>query len=108
MAGASRHSGVSRDTIYRHYKLINQDGIESLKRHEMPALIKKRNFRTNGVIVNEFCRARPHLKQSKVSELLKSERNVDIYASGVRNIWLRKNMNATALRLAKLAEARQH
>ncbi|RRS06487.1 helix-turn-helix domain-containing protein, partial [Pseudoalteromonas sp. J010] len=28
--------------------------------------------------------------------------------SGVRNIWLRENMNTTALRLAKLAETRQH
>ncbi|RRS06557.1 helix-turn-helix domain-containing protein, partial [Pseudoalteromonas sp. J010] len=27
---------------------------------------------------------------------------------GVRNIWLRENMNTTALRLAKLAETRQH
>ncbi|WP_334013437.1 helix-turn-helix domain-containing protein [Alteromonas sp. S167] len=83
VAEASRLSGVSRDTIYRHRKLIKQGGIE-------------------------FSLANPHLGQSKVSRLLKSERNVDIHASGVRNIWLRENMSTTALRLAKLTEARQH
>lgn len=55
MAEASRHSGVSRDTIYRYNKLINQGGIESLKRHEMPALHNKNcNYRTNEEVVIEF------------------------------------------------------
>ncbi len=55
-----------------------------------------------------FSLATPYLEQSKVSWLLKPKRNVEIHASGIRNIWLRENMNTTALRLAKLAEARQH
>lgn len=55
-----------------------------------------------------FSLATPYLGQSKVSWLLKPEGNDDIHASDVRNIWLRENMNTTALRLAKLAEARQH
>ena len=55
-----------------------------------------------------FSLANPYLGQSKVSWLLKPEGHVDIHASGVRNIWLRENMNTTALRLAKLTEARKH
>lgn len=109
VAEASRLSGVSRDTIYRHRKLIKQGGIESLKRQETPDLHhKNRTDRAIEEVVIEFSLANPHLGQSKVSRLLKSERNVVIHASGVRNIWLRENMNTTALRLAKLAEARQH
>jgi len=51
--------------------------------------------------------ANPHLGQSQVSRLLKSKRNIDIAASGVRDVWLRENMNTMALRLAKLAEEQQ-
>jgi len=51
--------------------------------------------------------ANPHLGQSQVSRLLKSKCNIDIAASGVRNVWLRENMNTMALRLAKLAEEQQ-
>ena len=109
VAEASRLSGVSRDTIYRHRKLIKQGGIESLKRQKTPDLHhKNRTDRAIEEVVIEFSLANPHLGQSKVSRLLKSERNVDIHASGVRNIWLRENMNTTALRLAKLAEEQQH
>ena len=38
VAEASRLSGISRDTIYRHRKLIKQGGIESLKRRARPVL----------------------------------------------------------------------
>jgi len=31
---ASRQSGVSRDTIYRHLKLVKQGGADALKRQE--------------------------------------------------------------------------
>ena len=110
VAEASRFSGVSRETIYHHWKkLIKQGGIESLKRQEAPE--HRHKNRTEKVIedvVIEYTLAYPHLEQSKVSRLLKSERNFDIHASDVRDIWLRENMNTTALRLAKLAEARQH
>ena len=109
VAEASRLSGVSRDTIYRHRKLIKQGGIESLKCQEAPDL-HHRNSTDRAIeeVVIEFSLTNPHLGQSKVSRRLKPERNVAIHANGVRNIWLRENMNTTALRLAKLAEARQH
>ncbi len=75
VAEASRLSGVSRDTIYRHRKLIKQGGIESLKRQETPDLHhKNRTERAIEEVVIEFSLANPHLGQSKVSRLLKSER----------------------------------
>ena len=108
VAEASRLTGVSRDTIYRHRKLIKQGGVEALKRQETPNLHhKNRTDKTTEQIVIEFSLANPHLGQSQVSRLLKSEHAITIHASGVRNIWLRENMNTTALRLAKLAEKHQ-
>jgi hypothetical protein len=38
---ASRQSGVSRDTIYRHLKLVKQGGSEALKRQETPNIRHK-------------------------------------------------------------------
>ena len=106
---ASRLSGVSRNTIYRHRKLTKQGGTESLKRQETLSLHHKNHTdRAIEVVVIEFSLANPHIGQSKASGLLEPKRNVDIHASGVRNIWLRENMNTIALRLAKLVEARQY
>ena len=105
VAEASRLSCVSRDTIYRYHKQIKQGGVEALKRQETPNLHhKNRTDKSVEKVVIEFSLANPHLGQSQVSRLLKSERNITIHASGVRNIWLREKMNTTALRLEKLAE----
>lgn len=98
----------SRDTIYRHRKLIEQGGVGALKRQETPNLHhKNRTDKAIEQIVIEFSLANPHLGQAQVARLLQSERNVIIHASGVRNIWLREKMNTMALRLAKLAEEQQ-
>lgn len=108
VAEASRLSGVSRETIYQHRKLIQKGGIDALRRQPPPNLHhKNRTDKAIEQIVIEFSLANPHLGQSQVSRLLKSERNIDIAASGVRNVWLRENMNTMALRLAKLAEEQQ-
>jgi len=108
VAEASRLSGVSRETIYQHRKLIQQGGIEALKRQRTPNLHhKNRTQKAIEQVVIEFSLANPHLGQQQVSRLLKTEKNVTIHASGVRNIWLREKMNTTALRLARLAEDRE-
>ncbi len=105
VAEASRLTGVSRVTIYRHRKLVKQGGVDAHKRQETPDLHhKNRTDKAIGQIVIDFSLAHPHLGQSQVSRLLKSERDVTKHTSGVRNIWLREKMNTTALRLAKLAE----
>ena len=102
VAEASRLSGVSSETIYRHRKLIKKGGTEALKRQETPALHhKNRTDKAIEEIVIEFSLANPHLGQAKVSRLLEAERNGIIHARGIRNIWLRERMNTIALRLAK-------
>ena len=108
VAEASRLSGVSRETIYQHRKLIQKGGIDALKRQKTPNLHhKNRTERAIEQSVIEFSLANPHLGQQQVSRLLKSEKNVTIHASGVRNIWLRENMNTAELRLRKSQFKRQ-
>ena len=97
---ASRISGVSRDTIYSHRRLIKEDGMDAFSRQETPDLRHKN--RPNEELEKqaiEFSLKNPHLGQAQVSLQLKA--NLDIEA-GVRYIWLRENMNTAALRLAKL------
>ena len=102
VAEASRLSGVSRDTIYRHRKLIKEGGIQALRRQETPNLHhKNRTSKEIEQVVIEFSLANPHLGQVQVSRLLKTEKSIELAASGVRNIWLRENMNTMSLRLAK-------
>ena len=68
---AARLRGVSRDTIYRHRKLIKEKGLQGLKR------------------------------QVQVSNQLKKHYQIELSASGVRNVWLRENMQTCALRLQR-------
>ncbi|CAH9050434.1 ISNCY family transposase ISVbsp4 [Pseudoalteromonas holothuriae] len=100
---ASRLSGVSRDTIYRHRRLVKEAGIDALRRQEMPN--HRHLNRTEEEIeklVIEFSLQNPHLGQAQVSRQLKTNYSVEISPAGVRYIWLRENMNTAALRLAKL------
>lgn len=108
VAEASRLSGVSRETIYQHRKLIQQGGIEALKRQKAPNMHhKNRTEKATEQIVIEFSLANPHLGQQQISRQLKTNHSVDISPNGVRYIWLREKMNTMALRLAKLAEEQQ-
>lgn len=100
---ASRLSGVSRDTIYRHRRLIKQGGIDALRRQETPDLRhKNRPEEELEKIVIDFSLKNPHLGQAQVSRQLKANMDIQISPNGVRLIWLRENMNTAALRLAKL------
>lgn len=102
VAEASRLSGVSRDTIYRHRRLLKQGGIDALKRQETPNHHHK-NRSPKGIEHTVVCYSliNPHLGQAQVALHLKMSHNVEISPNGVRNIWLRKNMNTVALRVAK-------
>jgi transposase len=101
---AARLSGVSRDTIYRHRKLIREGGINALKRAVRTDHIHQ-NQTDQGVtdIVIEFSLDNPHLGQLQVSNHLKKHYQVELSASGVRNVWLRENMQTCALRLQRKA-----
>ena len=99
---ASRLSGVSRDTIYRHRRLIEQGGLQALKRQ-----VNENNIHGNRAnqeitdTVIEFSLSNPHLGQLQVSNHLKKKYNIEISASGVRSIWLREKLQTIALRLAR-------
>jgi transposase len=99
---ASRLSGVSRDTIYRHLKLVKQGGAEALKRQETPNL-RHKNCVDKAIeeAVVQFSVEHPHLGQQKVAMKLTEALGVDISPNGVRNMWLRNNMNTTALRVVR-------
>lgn len=102
---ASRISGVSRDTIYRHRRLIKEGGIQALKRQ-----VNEDNVhgnQTDDEIANtviEFSLDNPHLGQLQVSNHLRKQCQIDLSASGVRNVWLRENMQTIALRMQKQDE----
>ena len=100
---ASRLSGVSRDTIHRHRRLLKQGGVDALRRQETPNLRhKNRTEEAVEKLVIDFSLINPHLGQAQISRQLKKRYSAEISPSGVRQIWMRENMNTVALRLAKV------
>jgi len=99
---AARISGVSRDTIYRHRRILKENGPEGLKRQiTKDHHHKNRAVKTLEKTVMEFSLHNPHLGQSQVSRQIKKVFRIDISPSGVRGIWLRADMQTTALRVQK-------
>ena len=99
---AARLSGVSRDTIYRHRRLIKEGGVQALKRQETPDLYHhNRTDQETSSTVIEFSLENPHLGQVQVSNQLRKLYQIELSASGVRNVWLRENMQTCAQRLHK-------
>jgi len=75
---------------------------EALKRQETPN-IRHKNC-VDMVIekaVIEFSLEHPHLGQQKVAMKLTEALGIDLSPNGVRSVWLRNNMNTTALRVGK-------
>jgi len=102
---AAKISGVSRDTIYRHRRLIKEGGVAALKRQETTDHYhKNRTDQDTANTVIEFSLDNPHLGQVQVSNHLKKINHIDISASGVRQVWLRENMQTIALRMQKRSE----
>ena len=99
---ASRISGISRDTIYRHRRLIKQGGKAALKRQTTQNLRhKNRTDEELEKLVINFSLQNPHLGQVQVSAQLKVNYGAEISANGVRYVWLRENMNTCALRIQR-------
>ncbi len=99
---AARLRGVSRDTIYRYRKLIKEGGVQALKRQVRDDHYHQN--RTDQEIANtviEFSLNNPHLGQVQVSNQLKKHCQIELSATGVRNVWLRENMQTCGLRLHK-------
>jgi len=101
---AAKISGVSRDTIYRHRRLVREGGITALKKQINPDHCHQN--RTDESIANtvvEFSLDNPHLGQVQVSNHLRKQYKIELSATGVRNVWLRENMQTIGLRLQKKA-----
>ena len=99
---AAKISGVSRDTIYRHRKLVREGGVAAVKRQVNPGHCHQN--RTDESIANtviEFSLDNPHLGQAQVANQLWKNYEIELSASGVRNVWLRENMQTIRLRLQK-------
>jgi transposase len=101
---ASRISGVSRDTIYRHRRLVKQGGKAALKRQitEDHHHKNRADEEIEKLVIN-FSLKNPHLGQAEVARQLQSKLQIETSPSGVRSIWLRENMQTMALRLLKLS-----
>ncbi|MFC4699804.1 ISNCY family transposase [Glaciecola siphonariae] len=102
VAKASRQSGVSRDTIYRHLKLVAQGGPDALKRQETPNIRHKNcvDMEIEKAVIH-FSIENPHLGQQRVALKMTEALGIDVSAGGVRSMWLRNNLNTTALRVEK-------
>lgn len=99
---AARLTGVSRDTIYRHRKLIQEKGLQALKRQvRVDHCHRNRTDQQVANTVVEFSLDNPHLGQVQVSNQLRKHHQIELSASGVRNVWLRENMQTCALRLQR-------
>jgi transposase len=99
---ASRLSGISRDTIYRHRKLIKQGGIHSLKRKETSGLRHKNcvDIDIERTVIEHSIQY-PHLGQQKIAKEIRSKYGLQISPNGVRSIWLRQSMNTIEQRMVK-------
>lgn len=102
VAEAARVSGVSRQTIYRNKKILEEQGPQALKRtFSKDHYHKNRTSKNLEETVIKFSLENPHLGQLQVSLQLKRCHQIDISPSGVRNIWLREEMQTMALRVQK-------
>ena len=89
---------MSRDTNYRHRKLVRECGITALKKLVNPD--HSHQNRTDENIANtvvEFSLDNPHLGQDQVANHLRKQYKIELSASGVRNVWLRENMQTIGL-----------
>ncbi len=99
---ATRMSGCSRETIYKNKRLLKEKGPQALKRtFKVNRHHKNRTGKHLEKIVIEFSLDNPHLGQAQVSAQLKNHYNIELSPSGIRGIWLRENMNTSALRVSK-------
>ncbi|WP_115707673.1 ISNCY family transposase [Legionella sainthelensi] len=99
---AARLSGCSRETIYKNRRLLKEKEPLALKRTFQPDIHhKNRTAKDVEEAVINFSLVNPHLGQSQVSAQLKLNYEIEISSAGVRNIWLRENMNTCALRVLK-------
>ncbi len=99
---AARITGISRDTIYRHRRLVKANGKQALKRQvNQNHRHKNRSSKEMEKLIIDFSLQNPHLGQVQISAQLRANYSTEISPAGVRNVWLRENMNTSALRVER-------
>lgn len=99
---AAKKMGVSRKTIYKNRRILQVKGLMALKRtFNSNHRHKNRPSEELENKVITFSLQNPHLGQAQVSRHLKTNLNEEISPCGIRNIWLRHNMQTMKLRLEK-------
>lgn len=97
---AARISGCSRETIYRNRRLLKEKGPQALKRtFRQDHHHKNRTNKEIEDVVIAFSLENPHLGQVQISAQLKANYQIELSPNGVRYVWLRENMNTSALRV---------
>lgn len=99
---ACKVMGFSRDTFYRYQSAMEAGGVEAL----IDANRKKPNLRnrvesTTEAAVVAFALEQPAFGQVRVSNELR-KRGIFISPSGVRSVWLRRNLESFKKRLSAL------
>jgi len=99
---ACKVMGFSRDTFYRYQTALEAGGVDAL----INANRRKPNLRNRvdeaiEVAVTEFALEQPAFGQHRVSNELR-KRGVFVSPSGVRSIWLRRDLESFKKRLSAL------
>ena len=99
---AARISGCSRETIYKNRRLLKEKGPQALKRtFRQGHHHKNRTDKAIEDVVIAFSLENPHLGQAQISAHLETNYQIELSPNGVRNVWLRENMNTSALRVQR-------
>lgn len=99
---AARISGCSRETIYKNRRLLKEKGPQALKRtFRQDHHHKNRTDKEIEDVVIAFSLENPHLGQVQVAAQLKTNYQIELSPNGVRYVWLRENMNTSALRVQR-------
>ena len=99
---AARISGCSRETIYKNRRLLKEKGPQALKRRfRQNHHHKNRTDKEIEDVVIAFSLENPHLGQVQVSAQLRTNYQIELSPNGVRYVWLRENMNTSALRVQR-------
>jgi transposase len=99
---AARISGCSRETIYKNRRLLKEKGPQALKRtYRQDHHHKNRTDKEIEDVVIAFSLENPHLGQVQISAYLKTNYQIELSPNGVRYVWLRENMNTSALRVQR-------
>jgi len=102
VAEACRASGFSRDSYYRFKKLYNSHGVDGLKKsNRKKALLKNRISKKIEAAVIDYSLKDTLQSSVSISQSLK-EKGITVSSGGVRNIWVRNNMETIQKRFEAL------